>query len=972
MKAASFKLDDGAQPERIPKGCTRPSSRETSPAFSRAGSSSSSLDSKSPARSPSRSLSRSLTRQLSHSSISPVRTHRRISRCSDEFKAHHAVISKQLKNHNKWIINPRTNKWVLYWDGILSMCLLYTALVTPIEVCLFVETKFSVDGVIIPHFLYLFIFNRVVDSFFAIDCGLNFFLAYQEPMSAGGRWVTKLPRIRRHYLLSWFPVDFLSMIPFDLSLQVNLIDAGGQNATLLRLVRTVRFLRILKLLRILRGSRIIARWKSFIGISYASASMIRFFGATFFMIHLMACAWAYAGINWVPTTGVTLDSETSWIVYHNFTGLTTTRLYVISLYTAIVAMFGGVSLTPANYAEYCLYSMMMLCGSMVWAWVIGSLCGILATLNPHKTAFQNMMDELEYFMSDRNFELQHRVRLREFFRETQDYSRLRARDSLMIQMSTQLRGDTALKIGQHTLSRVSYFSLDHVEKEFMSVVALNLHGAIYEAREVLPTVDLTVVMKGMAARKLRIFSKGSILGADCVIPDARIGVRDLDTANCLTFLQTSQISRSALFTIVEHFPVAKLHMRKAAAIYTLRAAFMQYYKEWKSEAMHSFVKGTHAEFLATGGQRSFNFRQQTRMSIMRKGHRRQSANFSDILASIEQAKKLDAEGRGEERQNYNQSRVNLRVPRSGCGGIGVAGFGMGFGAGGLADDDDLGSALHTQILALTKGQEAEAKRSNDLIARNEALELRCGVLDDKLELIISLISRSALTSNGDNNACAGEEMSMGKSFCRSSAQSQALDIGTSFARGPRRGSIQALDAGTSFARGPRHVSNQANGCIQANGRTQLLDAFSSPSQVAPPPQQVSSAPGPARCRSGTTEVILPDGKVLHRRRKVQLAGAGIAVKAMRRVSCDAGHGGCSGTASSPPPPQHGDGTSGGVVGMLSAMAADAQPQQQPPPRPGIAFAPGTNGSLSKQPGLTRPPAVAFAAERQELKDALEA
>ena len=34
----------------------------------------------------------------------------------------------------------------------------------------------------------------------------------------------------------------------------------------------------------------------------------------------------------------------------------------------------------------------------VWAWVIGSLCGILATLNPHATAFRNTMDELNYFM----------------------------------------------------------------------------------------------------------------------------------------------------------------------------------------------------------------------------------------------------------------------------------------------------------------------------------------------------------------------------------------------------------------------------------------------------------------------------------------------------------------------------------------------------------------------------------------------
>merc|ERR1719409_1306463 len=191
------------------------------------------------------------------------------------------------------------------------------------------------------------------------------------------------------------------------------------------------------------------------------------------------------------------------------------------------------------------------------------------------------MDELEYFMTERNFTQDHRVRLREFFKNTQEYSRIASYDSLMLKMSVLLRGDTALKIGMATLSRVWYFSLDMVEKEFMAVVALNLHGAVYETRETLPTVDLTVLMKGMAAMKLRIFSKGTVLGTDCVIPDEHIGLRDLDTANCLTFVQTSQISRARLFTIVEHFPVAKLHLRKAAAIYTLRQAFRQYYRVWR-------------------------------------------------------------------------------------------------------------------------------------------------------------------------------------------------------------------------------------------------------------------------------------------------------------------------------------------------------------------------------------------------------
>ena len=96
----------------------------------------------------------------------------------------------------------------------------------------------------------------------------------------------------------------------------------------------------------------------------------------------------------------------------------------------------------------------MLIGSMVWAWVIGSLCGILATLNPHATAFQNMMDALNYFMKTNNFESSHRVRLRDFFRQTQDYARIHSYDTLLLKMSAQLRGDTALLIGKATLERI--------------------------------------------------------------------------------------------------------------------------------------------------------------------------------------------------------------------------------------------------------------------------------------------------------------------------------------------------------------------------------------------------------------------------------------------------------------------------------------------------------------------------------------
>ena len=59
------------------------------------------------------------------------------------------------------------------------------------------------------------------------------------------------------------------------------------------------------------------------------------------------------------------------------------------------------------------------------------------------------------------------VRLREFFRHTKSFARLHSYDKLFHQMSHQLRGDTALLVGKVSLSRVWYFDLNLVEKEFV-------------------------------------------------------------------------------------------------------------------------------------------------------------------------------------------------------------------------------------------------------------------------------------------------------------------------------------------------------------------------------------------------------------------------------------------------------------------------------------------------------------------------
>ena len=44
---------------------------------------------------------------------------------------------------------------------------------------------------------------------------MQFFVAYPEP-ALGNRLIKDLRQIRRNYARSWFPIDLLSSVPFDL------------------------------------------------------------------------------------------------------------------------------------------------------------------------------------------------------------------------------------------------------------------------------------------------------------------------------------------------------------------------------------------------------------------------------------------------------------------------------------------------------------------------------------------------------------------------------------------------------------------------------------------------------------------------------------------------------------------------------------------------------------------------------------
>jgi len=122
-------------------------------------------------------------------------------------------------------------------------------------------------------------------------------------------------------------------------------------------------------------------------------------------------------------------------------------LYGICLYVALNNIFGGsCEINPASYGEIYAQSLMMLAGSSMWAYIIGSACGIIATLDPSRIEFRQTMDELNFYLKDQSMPEELAVKLRSYFRNTIYLVRVQRYESLLRKMSTRLRGDAAYEM----------------------------------------------------------------------------------------------------------------------------------------------------------------------------------------------------------------------------------------------------------------------------------------------------------------------------------------------------------------------------------------------------------------------------------------------------------------------------------------------------------------------------------------------
>ena len=182
----------------------------------------------------------------------------------------------RLRKRRRGLLNRRSPT-MQRWDLLIIVCLGITCIWTPFEVSL-MPTKLDAS----------FFFSQAVNLVFIVDTIFTFFTPIFEARS--GLEITSHWSIAKAYLRTWFPVDFVACVPFEVTaFFLNASDA--RTTALLRPMKVLRLLRLLKLSRVAKASKILARWENHITLQSTTRSLIFWTLIMFLSWHWFTCSW---------------------------------------------------------------------------------------------------------------------------------------------------------------------------------------------------------------------------------------------------------------------------------------------------------------------------------------------------------------------------------------------------------------------------------------------------------------------------------------------------------------------------------------------------------------------------------------------------------------------------------------------------------------------------------------------------------
>ncbi|CAJ1076187.1 potassium voltage-gated channel subfamily H member 4a [Xyrichtys novacula] len=436
------------------------------------------------------------------------------------------------------------------WDWLILLATFYVAVAVPYDICFVSHDEGSEHHSLISRSTIGT--DIAVEMLFILDIILNFRTTY---VSQSGQVVYDTRSIYLHYCTTWFFVDLIAALPFDLLYVFNITVTS-----LVHLLKTVRLLRLLRLLQKLDR------------YSQYSAVVLTLLMSVFALLaHWMACVWYVIGrqeiessdpvtwdIGWLQELGKRLDTP-----YINSTmgGPSMPSAYIASLYFTLSSLtsvgFGNVC---ANTDAEKIFSIcIMLIGALMHAVVFGNVTAIIQRMYSRRSLYHTRMKDLKDFIRVHRLPQQLKQRMLEYFQATWSVNNGINANELLHDFPDELRADIAMHLNKDILqlpvferaSRGCLRSLSlHIKTSFCAPGEyLIRHGDALQANYFVCSGSLEVLKDGMV---LAILGKGDLIGAD--LPEQDKVIKTNADVKALTYCDLQYISVRALREVLGLYP----------------------------------------------------------------------------------------------------------------------------------------------------------------------------------------------------------------------------------------------------------------------------------------------------------------------------------------------------------------------------------------------------------------------------------
>lgn len=471
--------------------------------------------------------------------------------------------------------DPRAAR-VVAWEIVLILSLSALIVFVPVELA---YVNYEPKNAWRPESKFanvLFIVARLFDAIFFLDVLINFFTGFYHEHTRA--YITSLSDVVPKYLGSWFVVDVLSLVPFELLMR---------HGRVLRLVKLAKLKSLAGHVRVTRLCRVDMHMVELVQHVYLACAVI----------HVVCCGWSFVLLYQENSAHLPFalrdmkdayelgfdentNEPTSWVAANDVRG-GPFEFYV----AALQLLFQG-EMTCSTLMERCLLvvSMAILYGLLIF--ILTEVMVLLGEITSMSGRYRTLARDMNTMMRDHGFPAPLRHRMRSYLRFRHMQTAVAAgglvnapvETGVLQMLSPTLRDEAVLAMNKANVASVPLFRQCGVPPDAILELSVNAVVQVYAGHEFIfrtgeHAVFVNCISKGLVMAKGQLLRCGGTFGKEAVLE-----LKGRYTGSAFTLANTTvvHLSSHSFYSMFKKYPGVEATVRKVVSQRMARDALMAY------------------------------------------------------------------------------------------------------------------------------------------------------------------------------------------------------------------------------------------------------------------------------------------------------------------------------------------------------------------------------------------------------------